>query len=106
VVLGLLLDLVLSFAVGIVLWNLSETNGRLEDQNLQVQQAVAREAATRQEVLCPLYGVIVGSFNPDSRPPGPQRDEYLRNFEVINGSYPKLNCANPVVPGSTAGTPR
>lgn len=99
VVFGLLLDLVLSVAVAFVLANLFATNARLET-------AIAREAQTREEVLCPLYGLIVGAYNPETRPPGAQRDEYVRNFQVIIDSYPKLNCANPVAPGSTAATPR
>jgi len=94
VVVGLLLDLVLSIAVAVVLAQLFATNHRLED-------AIEREAQTRQEVLCPLYGLIVGAYNPESRPPGPARDEYLRSTKVILDSYPKLNCANPVTPGSS-----
>jgi len=99
VVFGLLLDLVLSIAVAFVLSNLFQTNDRLE-------AAIEREAQTRQEVLCPLYGLIVGAYNPTSRPEGPQRDEYVRNFQVIMDSYPKLSCATVVVPGSTAVAPR
>lgn len=95
VILGLLLDLILSVAVAIVLGQQAATNDRL-------QTAIQRETQTRQEVLCPLYSLIVGAYNPNSRPPGPARDEYVRNFKVIVDSYPKLNCDHQVTPGSSA----
>jgi hypothetical protein len=93
VVLGLLLDLVLSVAVAVVLTQLFVTNDRLE-------ASIQREGQTRQEVLCPLYELIVSTFNPESRPPGPARDQYVQSMQVIIDSYPRLDCANPVTPGS------
>lgn len=95
VVLILLIVLILAVAVGIVLAQQFATNNRLE-------ASIQREAQTRQEVLCPLYGLIVGTYNPESRPPGKARDEYVRSAKVILDSYPRLDCANPVTPGSAA----
>jgi hypothetical protein len=94
VVLILMIVLVLAVAVGITLAQQFAINDRLET-------AIQREAQTRQQVLCPLYRLLVGSYNPESRPPGPARDEYLRTSKVILDSYPRLDCTNPVTPGAT-----
>lgn len=97
--LGLVLDLVLSVAVAITLGSQFATNGRLEE-------AIAREQTTREEVLCPLYGLIVAGYNPASRAAGEARTLYEQQFAVILTSYPRLNCPATSAPGSNPAAPR
>jgi len=91
VALGLAVDLVLSVAVAVLV---SSQISVASD----VQLAVARESATRQDALCPLYGLLLGSYNPSSRAEGAARDQYNEAFQVMRGAYNSLDCTNPVVP--------
>lgn len=91
VALGLAVDLVLSVAVAVLVSSQISVAGGL-------QSAIDREALTRQDALCPLYGLLLGSYNPQSRAEGSARDQYNQVFEVMRGAYASLDCANPVVP--------
>lgn len=91
VVLGLAVDLVLSVAVAVLVSSQISVSG-------DVQAAIAREASTRQDALCPLYGLLLGSYNPTSRAEGTARDQYNEAFRVMRGAYDSLDCATPVVP--------
>jgi len=91
VALGLAVDLVLSIAVAVLVTSQISVAGDL-------QSAIARETSTRQNALCPLYGLLLGSYNPDSRAEGPARDQYNKTFQVMRDGYDSLDCANPVVP--------
>lgn len=91
VVFGLALDLILSVAVALVLTNLVSTNDRL-------QGAIDREAETRQGALCPLYSLVLGGYNPNSRPAGADRDSYNATFDVMRKSYDVLDCNTPLTP--------
>lgn len=88
VVVGLALDIVLSIALAITLANLSS----LQD----------REAATRQLALCPLYSLILGSFRPESRPAGPEREKYEQAFVEMRHARDTLACTSSLVPPSTS----
>ncbi len=91
VILGLALDLVLSIAVALILTSQAAT-----DESLQA--AVDRETATRQDALCPLYSLFLGTYNPNSRAEGPDRDVYIANFGVLRQGYASLDCTGPIVP--------
>lgn len=88
---GLALDLILSIAVAVLISNLFGING-------QLQTAIVRESTTREQALCPLYGLLLGSYNPSSRAEGPARDAYNRTFVTLRDGYVSLDCANPIVP--------
>lgn len=94
VVFGLALDLVLSIAVAIVLSNQVSTNARL-------QGAIDREQLTRQEAVCPLYSLLLGSYRPESRAPGVDRDQYNATFDVMRKARDTLECAGPLTPPAT-----
>lgn len=81
---GLVLDLVLSVAVGFALLAQVETS--------------KRQDVVQSEVLCPLYAIFIGSYRPESRTEGPDRQKYEEAFTVIRGSYAKLGCTGPPVP--------
>lgn len=91
VVAGLLLDLILSVVVALVLVQLGTANEHI----LATQ---AREAQTRQEVLCPFYSLVLGTYNPNTRAEGPDRDEYIRQFDVMRRSHKALDCQGPLIP--------
>jgi hypothetical protein len=97
VVFGLLLDLVLSVAVAFVVAN--QFNASYD-----LRAAVEREATTRNQGICPLYSLIIGGYNPDSRPAGPARDSYVQAFKTINNAYTALECKQPPVPPRTDQT--
>ena len=62
----------------------------------------ARETdALRGDVLCPLYGLILGGYDPNSRPEGDARRKYEETFAVIRQGYGVLRCTNPLVPPRT-----
>ena len=91
VALGLAVDLVLSIAVAVLVWSQITVSSDL-------QAAIARETSTRQDALCPLYGLLLGSYNPTSRAEGPARDQYNEAFQVMRAAYNSLDCESPVVP--------
>jgi len=91
VVFGLLLDLVLSVAVALVVGNQIAASADLK-------VAVEREEVTRNQGVCPIYSLLVGSFNPASRAEGPDRDAYIRIFQSIDASYRALECKQAPVP--------
>jgi hypothetical protein len=82
--LGLALDLVLSAIVAFALHSLYEVKDR--------------EDATRQQALCPLYSLILGSYAPNTRPAGEERDKYEAAFVEMGNAYASLNCRGPLVP--------
>lgn len=82
--LGLALDLVLSAIVAFALHSLYEVKDR--------------EDATRQQALCPLYSLILGSYAPTSRPEGEERDKYEAAFAEMRDAYASLNCRAGLVP--------
>lgn len=92
VVFGLLLDLVLSIAVALVVTNQITVNN-------DIKAAVAREATTRNDGICPLYSLIIGSYNPGSRAEGKDRDAYVAAYKTMGDAYRSLECrADPVPP--------
>lgn len=91
VVFGLLLDLVLSVAVALVVTNQFS-------QAADLRHAVERERVTREQGLCPLYALLVGSYNPSSRTPGPDRDNYTKAFQTMRDAYEALECKQAPVP--------
>lgn len=91
VIIGLLLDLVLSVTVAVVLL-------QLRDNDAQIAATQEREQHTRQDALCPLYSLILGSYNPESRPEGPARQTYIDQFKVMREAYDALDCTAPLIP--------
>lgn len=63
----------------------------------QRQTADALESLT-QRSLCPVFALVVGGYDPSTRPEGPAREQYQRTFEVMRQAYGELRCASPLVP--------
>lgn len=87
----LALTIALSIALGVAFIQLHNNA-----ENVAATQE--REARTRQEALCPLYSLILGSYNPDSRPEGEARQKYIDQFAVMRTAYDSLDCTGPLVP--------
>jgi len=91
---GLGLVLILSIIVGIGFI-------QLRDNTVTVTDIQAREEHTRQDALCPLYSLILGSYRPESRPEGDARQTYIDQFKVMRQAYAALDCTTPLVPPAT-----
>lgn len=91
VVFGLLLDLVLSVAVALVVGNQFAAAA-------DIREAVSRESITRQQGVCPIYALLIGTYNPTTRTEGQDRDAYIATFQTLNEAYHALECKLPPVP--------
>ena len=54
-----------------------------------------------QDSLCPVYALVVGGYDPDSRSLNPDgsyegsaRQKYIDNHQVMSRAYDQLGCAN------------
>lgn len=92
-VVGVVLGLILSVAVAVTLSAQGRTDARLEAE-------IAEQARIRSDALCPLYALLVGSYNPGSRAEGEDRRTYEDAFVTLRAAYTALGCAasSPVVP--------
>lgn len=54
----------------------------------------------RLDGLCPVMALAVGSYDPSTRDPGPKRDTYVANNQVMRKAYVDSGCADvsPLVP--------
>ncbi len=55
----------------------------------------------RVDGLCPILALVVGGADPNSRAPGPDREQYVRAVEVMRQAYSDLGCTTPFVPPRT-----
>jgi hypothetical protein len=59
-----------------------------------------------QRSLCPVYGLVVGSYDPSTRPDtGPHPtppEQYNATFQVMRDGYNELMCTTPIVPKKTS----
>lgn len=62
------------------------------------EQTAREQQQLRSDVLCPLYGLILGGYDPETRPPGDARQKYEDTFVVIRQGYGVLRCTAPLVP--------
>lgn len=94
--LGLALMVVLALILGAITYQQIVTRG-------EVAAVVDRETKTRVQTLCPFYALVLGAYEPNSRPAGPARDQYEANYRVMTAGYVALECVDPLVPPRTAG---
>lgn len=81
---GVLAVLVLVVVVGTTLFRQLVTEDRLR--------------TVVSDVLCPVFALVVGGYDPDSRPAGAARDTYEQTFTVMRNAYGALQCTGPLVP--------
>lgn len=65
---------------------------------LKVSELVNNQEIVRAQVLCPMYKVFLGSYQPETRNPGPDRDKYAAAFNDMWGQYAVLACTGALVP--------
>lgn len=64
-------------------------------------QTSHQQAQLRGEVLCPLYGIFLGSYDPKTRDnnPDPQaRGKYEDAYAKIRRGWQVMGCTDPIVP--------
>jgi hypothetical protein len=56
----------------------------------------------RIDAVCPLYSWAIGSYAPQTRSPGPDRDQYIQWSDMLRDKFSSLDCgpAYPLVPGA------
>lgn len=95
-------DLVLTIVLATVLNGQAETNRRIADTNRRIQDSLAQNYATRQEqaatrvnVLCPLWTILVALASDPAQSPGttPQQQDRARK---IRDGYTTLGCLPPL----------
>lgn len=87
-IVGLLLVLALVGLIGFV--------------TVRAERTAHEQEQLRSDVLCPLYGLILGSYDPDSRAPGAARDKYEQSYKVFRDGYRALHCTpDQIVPPRT-----
>jgi hypothetical protein len=69
----------------------------------QSAQTARAQAELRSDVLCPLYGIFLGSYDPGSRPEGDARRKYDDAYQQIRQGWQIMRCAGtaPIVPPRT-----
>jgi hypothetical protein len=75
--------------------------GFLGVEAVRLEQAIRAQNQLRGEVLCPLYGIFLGAYDPASRDnnPDPQaREKYEDAYQKIRGGWQVMQCTDPVVP--------
>jgi hypothetical protein len=65
---------------------------------VEVQRLAAEQEQQRAQVLCPFFGLILGSYRPETRPEGVDRDTYVSQFAIMRDIYDRLHCTSPAVP--------
>lgn len=88
-----------------VILDLSLTVGLLFLWHSQTQTTAALDD-TKSQVLCPLYSAFLGSYNPNTRAPGLDRQTYEQIFSQFRSSYQHLSCTTPLVPKPTTPAPQ
>ena len=67
----------------------------------RAQRTADEQEQLRADVLCPLYSVFLGSYNPATRDknPDPQaRQKYEDTYAQIREGYVIMRCTGPLVP--------
>lgn len=65
---------------------------------VRIRDLVENQEVVKGQVLCPMYKVFLGSYQPETRTPGPDRDKYEAAFTDMWTQYGALNCTGALVP--------
>lgn len=71
----------------------------------RAERTAREQEQLRSDVLCPLYGIFLGAYDPASRDnnPDPQaRAKYDDAYRKINNGWSIMQCTDPIVPPRTA----
>lgn len=90
VIVGCVLDVLLTVAFGIGLFQVTNNADRIDQLTKRLNVA---QTTQRQKALCPLYQIFLDSKSPRGRKAAPDPEKYDHAFEVIEDGYQVLNCA-------------
>lgn len=79
VAITLIVAIVLTFLIGVTAWR-----GIITDR--------------RVDAICPVLALVIGGYDPLTRPEGPARETYVQSFDVMRRSYAQLGCTQAIVP--------
>lgn len=65
---------------------------------VRIRDLVENQEVVKGQVLCPMYKIFLGSYQPETRTPGPDRDKYEATFKDMWTQYGALNCTGALVP--------
>jgi hypothetical protein len=68
---------------------------------VRAQQTAAAQEQLRNDVLCPLYGIFLGSYDPKTRDKNLDpnaRQKYEDAFAKIRNGWDVMQCTDPIVP--------
>jgi hypothetical protein len=68
---------------------------------VRAQQTATEQEQLRNGVLCPLYSVFLGSYDPKTRDKNPDpaaRQKYEDAFAKIRSGWEVMGCTDPLVP--------
>jgi len=77
---------------------------RAEETGREAAQTAQAQEQLRAEVLCPLYGIFLGAYDPKSRDNNPDpeaRRKYDDAYDKIRAGWAVMGCTDPIVPGRT-----
>lgn len=66
------------------------------------QQTANRLGDVTQLSLCPVFKLVLGGYDPQSRPAGDARAQYEQQFSVMRDAYARLQCTGELVPPRTS----
>jgi hypothetical protein len=72
--------------------------------NDQLAGVIAEQRRVIEESFCPVFSLLIGGYDPSTRPEGPARDAYVRTYETFRKSYDALHCTGQLVPPRTPGS--
>jgi hypothetical protein len=79
------------------------TSGQLAQVVAEQQRAAEDQRRVVQDALCPVFGLLIGGYDPTTRPEGPARDQYEQTYATFRKSYDALHCTSQLVPPRTPG---
>lgn len=91
--LGLVLSLVSIVVLGFVVQSNWRTSQRLEATIARLDKSVRGQ--------CDFNALLLGSYRPESRPAGPDRDAYIAGFARMREIYDDVGCTAAPLPPAT-----
>jgi hypothetical protein len=85
----------------------AQLSGVVEQQRIANQQlaaVVADQRRVTEDALCPVFALLIGGYDPSTRPPGEAREQYERTFQTFRDSYDALRCTAQLVPPRSPGS--
>lgn len=92
---GTVATVIVDVAVTAVVWLLFDQQSTIITQQaaiIQQLESTQRELKISVGESCAFYGLIIGSYRPESRPPGQDRETYEHNFDRMRLSFQRLKC--------------